>query len=137
MVFLAGVLFQLYASIIMGIAYVLTGSEFIRFMIPINFIIIGLNIVPVLHLDGYRVLAEYIKHIKTEKKKKNIYIVSMIMNVCIAIYFVFMLGKGLLQTAPSIYNSPTVGKFLKFGFLSILLMFVMTSIPKWLKNPYG
>lgn len=134
--FSAGIVFQLYLSIIIMTAYYFTIDPILGHLFVMNFIMIGLNIVPVFHLDGYRILTEVLEG-KSSRARKYILMLCVALTVAIVMFFVsrllFYLHKMSMAAieAPSFLNIAMV--FLIFGAL-IFLSFVF---PKWIKNPYG
>ncbi|MEE9272505.1 MAG: M50 family metallopeptidase [Robiginitomaculum sp.] len=136
-VFSTGIMFQLYASILMGTVYFFNPWGFLKYAIMMNFILVFLNLLPIFHLDGYRILEECLKQIKREKIKQVIFSLCLMLTIAVIGFFVFMMGSFLLRLTPLVFTSPSWMNILQFSFVSLILVSIGLSIPKWLKKPHG
>ncbi len=130
----SGIFFQLLLSFGIISIYMMTHAPIFRHLYFLNIFTMMFNIVPIFHLDGYRILTEILGQY-SGRSRKYILGTCLVITLVTVICFVGRLGWSLYKFVPTILTTPTITNIglgiILTGFL-VLIAFV---VPKWLRKP--
>lgn len=136
-VYSGGVFFQLLAGLLIGAICLVGGSAFAGYLFLLNLTTMGLNLIPILHLDGYRILSLVLQGRLSPGRRRLILLACSVLTIGAVGYFTFTLGRSLWLTVRQILVQPTPGNVAAAALLALFLSLLLVAAPKWLRRPHG
>jgi hypothetical protein len=136
-VYAGGLYFQLVAGVALGLLNLLHDDLLLRHLLLANITTMLLNVVPVLHLDGYRLLHEALDCAPDPRLRRFVDAGCTVLTVVIVGYFGYVLGQRLLTIGAVAVRQPTPGHVASAVLAGLFLLLLLLSAPRWLRRPRG
>jgi Zn-dependent protease len=133
----SGIYFQLVIGALLGVACLASDAPFLRHLFITNAATIALNLVPVLHLDGYRMLVEITGDRPQGAGQKAIGVACTAVTVLVVGWMTYQLGRSLYSASRNIVAGPSVTDVAVAAFAGAFLLLLLSAAPKWLRRPRG
>lgn len=136
-VYAMGPIYQAGATTLLFILFCINPSPAIQFICVLSIFSFFLNLVPVLHLDGYRINKEILRYYRHTEVGAWLTRGSFLIAIVLITGAIVFLSFVIWNTVALLLITPNLFLVLKLVFYVILLMFFGIAAPRWMRKPNG
>lgn len=137
LVYGSGIIFQIYISLALSFYLIFYENEFLLYILVSNWILIFLNLIPIIHLDGFRILHEYLATPTTHIARRILKAFAITLTSCFVVFILAILTMSVWQFGSSAFQEPTITTIILTVIFSAILIYILFILPKWVRKPYG